>query len=147
MPDFTIGNNPYAPPLDSEVGNPVFIFPPRLPVGSPVGLLRFRAFSTSFKLRSLLPRAAVMVAPFTILSETPGVLHVLLDVAFYTQSGNAIEFVAEQARLAADWTRTTAETNLEGAFFDVFDRRRDLYPVGSDVRIIVDVPPMWLRDP
>jgi hypothetical protein len=147
-PRFQFGPpNDFGPQLDGEPEYPIFVFPPLLPVGQAVGLLPGFLRSTSFKLRPSIPGYALTVLPFTVAVAKPGLLHVVLDTAFYTGSHLALDALRDWARRDLAWGEKTRDELLYDSLQQYLAGQPYLFGPGGSVTVIIEMPPAWLTDP
>ena len=105
-----------------------------------------RFAATSFKLQSGLSKAAFAVVPFTLAVKAPGVLHVVLDTAFY--KAHDVFIVLDDAyRRYVDWLRSVTREELINSLgpeaYDVLTQGGSL----THVRAELTMPAAWLLDP
>jgi len=142
MPDVTFG-----PDTTGQPDYPIFVFPPLLPFGRAVGILPGFIRSTSFKLRPSIPKLALTVVPFTIAVAKPGLLHVVLDAAFYTGSHLAIEALRNWADADRKWSDRTQDEIISDSVSAWVNAHPEILGPGGRLTIIVEYPPAHLVDP
>lgn len=109
-------------------------------------LARGSVFARSFKLQPGIPKAAALVAPFTLIVREPGIIHVLLDLSFYkgVQAFHALE---DAHRRLNDWLARVDEESLRNAVGAAAYAELVRGGGARDLVAVVEVPPMWIADP
>lgn len=117
-------------------------------VGFAVGrvLVAGRILSTSFKLAPATMKADTLFLPFTLFVETPGVLHLALDVGFY-KGVETYKALADATARAREWLKQvdagTLQQLLGAAAFKLLTQGN----LTTSILAEVEVPPVWLNDP
>ena len=147
-PRFAFQGPPRGP--DTTFDNPdqpIFVFPPLLPVGHAVGLIPGFLRSTSFRLRPSIPAWALTFTPFTVAVARPGFIHVVADTYFYWGSHLALDALREWARTDLAWGQKTRDELLYDSLQQYLRDKPNLFGPGGEITIVVEVPPAHLVDP
>jgi len=153
MPDFSLITGPdiiapWRDPVTGSVHWRDFATDTMLLAGGGRTLFTGRLWSTSFKLNHKIPKLVRWtLLPFTLSAEKPGLIHAVFDLAFFKGGEPFFQWLKEQEDLEENWFSRTQDIQGRQEFRDLVAAHPEWFPDGQDVTIIVEYPPMWLRDP
>jgi hypothetical protein len=109
-------------------------------------LVAGRLFSTSFKVLPGAMKIDPLFIPFTLSAETPGILHLTADLAFY-KGWDAYKALADANSKARQWlSQVDRQTLINALGAQAYDL---LTKGGTQTTLFaeVEMPPAWLTDP
>lgn len=102
------------------------------------------AYSFKYRPNSTLAKLSL---PFSVGVEQPGVLHLVLDVAWYKGTGFALEVIQDAYKKLEEWFASVDEATIRqyvgAADFAKLTNGGTL----TTLTALVEIPPVWLADP
>lgn len=109
-------------------------------------LVAGRIFSTSFRLAPATMKADTLFLPFSLFVDTPGVLHLALDVGFY-KGVETYKALADATSRVEQWLKQVDAASLQQLLGADAFRLLTQGSLSTSILAEVEVPPVWLNDP